>query len=54
MHGDTEPLGDIGVEYTGGFVQCPECGADAELRVWGEGVDIDFECPDCGETEGIR
>lgn len=54
MRGTVEQLGNIGVTYSGGFVQCPECGADAELRIWGEGVDADFDCPECDESEGIR
>lgn len=53
-HGVIESYGDSGVKYTGGFVSCPECGSDAELIIWGEGVDASFECPECGEKTIIR
>lgn len=40
---------------TGDWIVCPECGSDAAgFRFWNEGVDMDFKCPDCGETRGIR
>lgn len=54
MEGDIEPYGDRGVKYKGGFAQCPDCGADAVLTIWGEGVDASFECPDCGTKDIIR
>lgn len=42
-------------DLTGEWVVCPECGSNqAGFRFWGEGVDMDFKCPDCGEHRGVR
>lgn len=55
--GNLEYESGNGVTYRGGFVSCPKCGADAELRIWGEGIDATFNCvnDDCDITsESIR
>lgn len=54
MRGNAVHDGDIGVNYTGGFVTCPDCGEDATLHIWGEGVDASLECEDCGIKDIIR
>lgn len=42
-------------EETGEWVVCPECGSEAAgFRFWNEGVDMDFNCPDCGAHRGVR
>lgn len=53
MYGDVEPFGQ-GFKYTGGFLQCPECEADARLKHWGEGVDCELECTECDAKDSIR
>lgn len=56
-YGNIEYDSGSGVYYRGGFVSCPDCGADAELHIWGEGIDATFKCTnnDCGVTsESIR
>lgn len=44
----------MGVKYSGGFARCPECDSEADLIIYGEGVDATFECPECGEKDIIR
>lgn len=42
-------------DEAGDWVRCPDCGSeDAGFIYWGEGVDMDFHCPDCGESHGVR
>lgn len=55
-YGHVSSDGGRGVVYENGFVSCPECGGDAKLHIWGEGVDATFECTedDCGVSEQIR
>jgi len=54
MDDDVQPEG-MGFKYTGPWVNCPECESeDAFLRVWGEGVDSDFHCPECDARRSIR
>lgn len=46
-----------GVDICGEMIACPECGETGEaafLRVWGEGVDADFHCNECGASAGVR
>lgn len=39
----------------GRWIRCPECGSEnAALMFWGEGVDMDVECPDCDAHYGVR
>lgn len=54
--GSLEYRDDGSVLYRGGFVSCPECGADAELVIWNDGIDVSFECTvdSCGARESIR
>lgn len=55
-YGTLSSDGGRGVVYEGGFVSCPECGGQATLHIWGEGVDATFECleDECSVTEQIR
>lgn len=50
---DLEPMTvDSGA---GNWVRCPHCGStDAGFIWWGEGVDMDFHCPECGASYGVR
>ena len=50
------PNSDDTIDDTAGeWIQCPECGSDdAGMLYWGEGVDTDFYCPDCGAGHGVR
>lgn len=37
------------------WIVCPECGSEeAGYQFWGEGVDMNFRCPDCGNGYGVR
>lgn len=43
------------VEAAGKWIVCPDCDStDAGFLYWGEGVDMDFWCADCGNGYGVR
>lgn len=47
---------DDTVDYDlGEWIRCPDCRSDdAALILWGEGVDMNLKCPDCGSGHGVR
>ena len=59
MLGSSDSKCGYNPEYTDDEMQrwicCPHCGSqDAELIVWGECYDMDFDCPNCDNHYGVR
>lgn len=37
------------------WIVCPQCGSEeAGYQYWGDGLDMNFRCPDCGHGYGVR
>lgn len=49
------PNVDFSDRHLQDWIVCPACGShNAEFVLWGEGVDMDLNCPECGHHHGVR